>query len=120
MTLKILALQRLLWFLLLSQEIIRGSGGSRSQGAGHSARCHAGWVDAIKRATDVMVAGKVAVVCGYGDVVFFFADLTTFFLCNKEEDFLPTFVFVDFLFVFIFFNFFFIFFAIKIILTFGF
>ena len=25
-------------------------------------------VDAIKRATDVMVAGKVAVVCGYGDV----------------------------------------------------
>jgi adenosylhomocysteinase len=25
-------------------------------------------VDAIKRATDVMIAGKVAVVCGYGDV----------------------------------------------------
>jgi adenosylhomocysteinase len=25
-------------------------------------------VDAIKRATDVMVAGKIAVVCGYGDV----------------------------------------------------
>jgi adenosylhomocysteinase len=25
-------------------------------------------VDAIKRATDVMIAGKIAVVCGYGDV----------------------------------------------------
>ena len=25
-------------------------------------------MDGIKRATDVMVAGKVAVVCGYGDV----------------------------------------------------
>jgi adenosylhomocysteinase len=25
-------------------------------------------VDGIKRATDVMVAGKIAVVCGYGDV----------------------------------------------------
>ena len=25
-------------------------------------------VDGIKRATDVMIAGKVAVVCGYGDV----------------------------------------------------
>jgi len=24
--------------------------------------------DGIKRATDVMVAGKVAVICGYGDV----------------------------------------------------
>jgi len=25
-------------------------------------------VDGIKRGTDVMVAGKVAVICGYGDV----------------------------------------------------
>ena len=25
-------------------------------------------MDAIRRATDVMMAGKVAVVCGYGDV----------------------------------------------------
>ena len=25
-------------------------------------------VDSIKRATDVMIAGKTAVVCGYGDV----------------------------------------------------
>jgi adenosylhomocysteinase len=25
-------------------------------------------VDAIRRATDTMMAGKVAVVCGYGDV----------------------------------------------------
>jgi adenosylhomocysteinase len=25
-------------------------------------------VDAVKRATDVMIAGKIAVVCGYGDV----------------------------------------------------
>ena len=25
-------------------------------------------MDGIKRATDVMVAGKIAVVCGYGDV----------------------------------------------------
>ena len=30
--------------------------------------CRASLVDGIKRATDVMVAGKVAVVCGYGDV----------------------------------------------------
>ena len=30
--------------------------------------CRESLVDAIKRATDVMVAGKVAVVCGYGDV----------------------------------------------------
>ena len=29
--------------------------------------CRESLVDAIKRATDVMVAGKVAVVCGYGD-----------------------------------------------------
>ncbi len=30
--------------------------------------CRESLVDAIKRATDVMVAGKVAVVAGYGDV----------------------------------------------------
>ncbi|WP_306590264.1 adenosylhomocysteinase [Geothrix sp. 21YS21S-4] len=30
--------------------------------------CRESLVDAIKRATDVMVAGKIAVVCGYGDV----------------------------------------------------
>lgn len=30
--------------------------------------CRESLVDAIKRATDVMVAGKVAIVCGYGDV----------------------------------------------------
>ena len=30
--------------------------------------CRESLVDAIKRATDVMVAGKVALVCGYGDV----------------------------------------------------
>jgi adenosylhomocysteinase len=30
--------------------------------------CRESLVDGIKRATDVMVAGKVAVVCGYGDV----------------------------------------------------
>jgi adenosylhomocysteinase len=30
--------------------------------------CRESLVDSIKRATDVMVAGKVAVVCGYGDV----------------------------------------------------
>ncbi len=30
--------------------------------------CRESLVDAIKRATDVMIAGKVAVVCGYGDV----------------------------------------------------
>ena len=30
--------------------------------------CRESLVDAIKRATDVMVAGKVAVVCGFGDV----------------------------------------------------
>lgn len=30
--------------------------------------CRESLVDALKRATDVMVAGKVAVVCGYGDV----------------------------------------------------
>jgi adenosylhomocysteinase len=30
--------------------------------------CKESAVDAIRRATDVMVAGKVAVVCGYGDV----------------------------------------------------
>ncbi len=30
--------------------------------------CRESLVDAIKRATDVMVAGKVSVVCGYGDV----------------------------------------------------
>ena len=30
--------------------------------------CRESLVDAIKRATDVMIAGKVAIVCGYGDV----------------------------------------------------
>ena len=30
--------------------------------------CRESLVDGIKRATDVMVAGKVGVVCGYGDV----------------------------------------------------
>jgi adenosylhomocysteinase len=30
--------------------------------------CKESLVDAIRRATDVMIAGKVAVVCGYGDV----------------------------------------------------
>jgi adenosylhomocysteinase len=30
--------------------------------------CKESLVDAIRRATDVMLAGKVAVVCGYGDV----------------------------------------------------
>jgi len=30
--------------------------------------CRESLVDAVKRATDVMVAGKIAVVCGYGDV----------------------------------------------------
>jgi len=30
--------------------------------------CRESLVDAVKRATDVMIAGKVAVVCGYGDV----------------------------------------------------
>ena len=30
--------------------------------------CRESLVDAIKRATDVMIAGKVAIICGYGDV----------------------------------------------------
>ncbi len=30
--------------------------------------CRESLVDGIKRATDVMIAGKIAVVCGYGDV----------------------------------------------------
>ncbi len=30
--------------------------------------CRESLVDAIKRATDVMVAGKIALICGYGDV----------------------------------------------------
>jgi hypothetical protein len=30
--------------------------------------CRESLVDAIKRATDVMIAGKVAIVCGFGDV----------------------------------------------------
>ncbi len=30
--------------------------------------CRESLVDGIKRATDVMVAGKVAIICGYGDV----------------------------------------------------
>ena len=30
--------------------------------------CRESLVDAIKRATDVMIAGKIVVVCGYGDV----------------------------------------------------
>jgi adenosylhomocysteinase len=30
--------------------------------------CRESFIDAVKRATDVMVAGKVVVVCGYGDV----------------------------------------------------
>ena len=29
--------------------------------------CRESLMDSVKRATDVMVAGKVAVVCGYGD-----------------------------------------------------
>ena len=30
--------------------------------------CRESLVDGIKRATDVMIAGKIALVCGYGDV----------------------------------------------------
>ncbi len=30
--------------------------------------CRESLIDAIKRATDVMIAGKIAVICGYGDV----------------------------------------------------
>ncbi len=30
--------------------------------------CRESLIDGIKRATDVMIAGKIAVVCGYGDV----------------------------------------------------
>src|SRR5690625_2728065 len=30
--------------------------------------CRESLVDSIKRATDVMIAGKPAIVCGYGDV----------------------------------------------------
>ena len=30
--------------------------------------CRESLVDGLKRATDVMLAGKLAVVCGYGDV----------------------------------------------------
>ena len=30
--------------------------------------CRESLVDAIRRATDIMMAGKVAVVCGFGDV----------------------------------------------------
>ena len=30
--------------------------------------CKESLVDSIRRATDIMMAGKVAVVCGYGDV----------------------------------------------------
>src|SRR5690625_5334054 len=30
--------------------------------------CRESLVDSIKRATDVMIAGKTAIVCGYGDV----------------------------------------------------
>ena len=30
--------------------------------------CRESLADGIKRATDVMMAGKVAVICGYGDV----------------------------------------------------
>ncbi|PQJ97465.1 hypothetical protein CXB77_01540 [Chromatium okenii] len=30
--------------------------------------CRESLVDAIKRATDVMIAGKLALVCGFGDV----------------------------------------------------
>ena len=30
--------------------------------------CRESLVDGIKRATDVMIAGKIAIVCGYGDV----------------------------------------------------
>ncbi|HBG54252.1 MAG TPA: adenosylhomocysteinase [Rikenellaceae bacterium] len=30
--------------------------------------CHESLADGIKRATDVMIAGKVVVICGYGDV----------------------------------------------------
>ena len=31
-------------------------------------RCRESLVDGIKRATDVMIAGKIVIVCGYGDV----------------------------------------------------
>ncbi len=30
--------------------------------------CRESIIDGIKRATDVMIAGKITVVCGYGDV----------------------------------------------------
>lgn len=30
--------------------------------------CRESIIDGIKRATDVMIAGKISVVCGYGDV----------------------------------------------------
>jgi len=34
----------------------------------HLYGCRESLLDGIKRATGVMIAGKVAVVCGYGDV----------------------------------------------------
>jgi adenosylhomocysteinase len=48
--------------------------GHQRQRLGHQVKfdnlygCRDSLVDGIKRATDVMLAGKVAVVCGYGDV----------------------------------------------------
>ena len=30
--------------------------------------CKESYIDGLKRATDVMIAGKIAVVCGFGDV----------------------------------------------------
>ena len=30
--------------------------------------CRESIIDGIKRATDVMIAGKIVVICGYGDV----------------------------------------------------
>jgi adenosylhomocysteinase len=41
---------------------------SRNQSSTISTAAVSQLIDGIKRATDVMIAGKVAVVCGYGDV----------------------------------------------------
>merc|ERR1712230_345446 len=46
----------------------RGISEETTTGVHHLYRCRESLVDGIKRATDVMLAGKVAVVAGYGDV----------------------------------------------------
>lgn len=64
----ILALQRLFEKGLLGAPAINVNDSVTKSKFDNKYGCHESLVDGIKRATDIMIAGKVAVVAGYGDV----------------------------------------------------